>query len=326
MEIKNLIEQWRRQLGGALKTPRGKDVVTYLVFVCVAFVFWLLLSLDTEVQRDYDIPFQITEIPDSVTMISTPPTTINVGVQAKGSQLLRFNWGRIAPLKINFREFVDDENNWSVSSVKLESKMREYFGNSVLINSIRPDSLKLIYTSIPGEKVPLEIDIDVNPNLQYIISGDITTNIDSVMVYSPEGRSIPSKVVTEKVVRRNLKDTTTVEVKFKHVAGVRFIPDRVSVKIPVEPLIAKRQVVRIHPENLPNKRDVITFPSRVEVSYLVPMSRYNDEDDHIQAFVDFNDIATSRHKAAVHLSLLPPYISNVSIVPDSVEYVIENND
>lgn len=48
----------------ALRSSRGKDVLTYLMFVAVAFVFWVFLSLDTEVQRDFEVPVEIVEIPD----------------------------------------------------------------------------------------------------------------------------------------------------------------------------------------------------------------------------------------------------------------------
>lgn len=34
----------------ALKSSRGQNVLLYLLFVAVAFVFWVFLSLDTEVR------------------------------------------------------------------------------------------------------------------------------------------------------------------------------------------------------------------------------------------------------------------------------------
>lgn len=325
---RNWSEIMRRQMAlfrGALKTPRGKDVVTYLVFVCVAFVFWLLLSLDTEVQRDYDIPLEISGVPDSVTMISGVPKTINVGVQAKGAQLLPYNWGRISPLKLHFHEYVVDDNTWAVSSAKLESKVRDYFGGGMIINTIRPDSLRLIYTALPGEKVPLKVRVDVEPNLQCIISGPVTADVDSVMVYSPgRGSRIPSQVETELISRRNLKDTTFVEVKLRGVRGVRLIPDRVKVCIPVEPLIWKKQTVKVGCVNLPHNCDLITFPSKIDVSYLVPMSRYN-ESISIGVAVNFREIVVSNHKAPVRLTDSPTFIRNVSLDPDSVEYVIETD-
>ena len=53
----------------ALKSSRGQNVLLYLLFVAVAFVFWVFLSLDTEVQRDFDVPVELQDIPDSVTIV-----------------------------------------------------------------------------------------------------------------------------------------------------------------------------------------------------------------------------------------------------------------
>lgn len=309
-----------------MKTPRGKDVLTYLVFVVVAFVFWLMLSLDSTIQRDYDLPVEIENVPDSVTFISTPPPTINVSVRAKGAMLVRYNWGRIRPIRFNFHEFIDDDNSWGLNSMKLAAKVRDYFGDGTNINSIRPDSLRLIYTTLSGEKIPLKVDIDATTNMQSVICGPITANVDSVMAYSPNTRTrIPAYAETEAVRRRNLHDTTYIDVKLKSVRGVRFIPSKVRIRIPVEPLISKRQEVRVKPVNLPPKHDMITFPSKVEVAYLLPMSRYN-EDLELNAVVDYDKISKKSHKVPVRLSTLPQYVKSVSITPDSVEYVIESND
>ena len=324
MSVHDKFNSFKLRVYNEAHSARGKNVLLYLMFVVVAFVFWLLLSLDTEVQRDFDVPVVVENVPDSVTFISVPPATINVAVTAKGSQLLQFRWGNTPTLKLNFNDYVAGDNVWAVTSNKLESRVRDCFGNSIIINAVRPDSMRLDFTRIPGEPMALVIDSEVTPNMQCIISGKIRANVDSVMVYSihPIHEGLV-QAITEPIVRRDLKDTTYVEVPLHPIAGYRFIPDRVRVTIPVEPLIAKRQVVRVGSMNLPDDVSIITFPSEVTVSYLVPMSRYNDEYP-IDAYVDFDDVLSSSTHLPINFSLLPQYISNISVSPDSVEYVIEH--
>ncbi len=326
MSIKSSLNNLKSRIYNEAHSSRGRNIMLYLLFVCVAFVFWLLLSLDSEVQRDYDVPLTVENVPDSVTFISLPPTTINVGVTAKGSQLLQYSWGKIPALKLNYSEYVAGSHSWAINSTKLESKVRDYFGNSIIINSVRPDSIRLETTSLPGELMPVIIDAQVSPNIQCIISGPITVDTDSVMVYS--ARPIPRSfkvVTTEEIVRRDLKDTTYVEIGLVSVEGLRFIPDRVRVTIPVEPLISKRQTVRISSVNVPEGSNIITFPSEVTVSYLVPMSRYNDEYP-LKTIVDYNDVTPGGIMIPVRISLLPEYMRDLSLSPDSVEYVIERHE
>ena len=297
----------------ALKSSRGQNVMLYLLFVAVAFVFWVFLSLDTELQ----------DVPDSVTVIGQIPPSIGVSVKGKDSQLLRFLWGKLSPVRLKWQENAED-GAIVVNHQKLDSRMREYFGNGVQIVSCRPDSLHVPYTSQPGVKVKLMIHADVRPNLQYIISGPIMASTDSVTLYSVTDLPHSLKFVsTEPLVKSGLKDTTRYEVKVKPIAGVRIIPDVVTVTVPVEPLIMRNRSILIEVENLPECVNMITFPSKVEISYLVPMSSYND-DYPVKAYVDFHGAKPSKKKLGVTLSSMPGVYHNVSFTPDSVEYIIEN--
>lgn len=294
----------------------------YLLFVAVAFVFWGFLSLDTEVQRDFDIPTELTDVPDSITIIGHLPPTLSVSVRGKDSQLLRFIWGGMSPLKFKWHEYVSG-HSLVIPRLKLEGRLREYFGNGVSIASCRPDSIRLQFTDLPGVRVKLEVMADVRPNLQYIISGPIRSSADSVTLYSVADLPHTLKVVaTEPLHKSGLKDTTRFTVRVKPIAGVRIIPDEVTVTVPVEPLIARKRSVRIEALNIPDHKNLVTFPSKVEISYLVPMSSYNT-DYPIKAFVDFRQIRSGRHKLPVSVSVSSDKYSNVSFAPDSVDYIIE---
>ncbi|MDE6813960.1 MAG: hypothetical protein K2J28_09085, partial [Duncaniella sp.] len=149
-------------------------------------------------------------------------------------------------------------------------------------------------------------------------------NVDSVTLYSVTDLPHNLKYVsTEPIVKSNLKDTMRYEIRVKPIAGVRIIPETVTVTVPIEPLIMRKRFVGIEVENLPDETNLITFPSKVEISYLVPMSAYND-DYPVKAYVDFRAAQPSRKKLAVSLSSMPVIYHNISFTPDSVEYIIEN--
>lgn len=315
----------KTKVENAVHSSRGKDVLLYLMFVCVAFVFWALLSLDSEIQRDYEVPFDLIDVPDSVTLIGKMPSHLSVTVQGKGSQLIRFSWGRMPQLKVRFDENVAQTNQFSLSHQKLDTRLREYFGQSVQIASVRPDSIRVEFTSSPGVKLPLRVNADVHPNLQCIISGLIEANVDSVLVYGVNG--VPASLTEIETIpfsRSDLSDTIRVEVGLKPVPGLRIIPDRVTVTVPVEPLIAKTRSVPLDKVGLPENTGLITFPSRVTVNYLVPMSEYNT-DFPIRAYVDYAHINPATQKARVMLSAQPSECYNVTVTPDSVEYIIERH-
>jgi len=304
-----------------LKSEKGHDILVYLACACVAFVFWFFLSLDNEVQREIEVPFAVENIPDSVVMIGDIPNHLSVVVQARGSQLIPYMFGKVQPVKVKWAESNGDY--YQVSRTRLESRLRDYFGQSVQILSIKPDSLRVPYTSSVGKRLPLRLNADIRTNLQCEIVGPVRLSVDSVTVFSKEALPGDIKYIeTQPLTLSDLRDTTTVTVRVRPIAGTRIIPDRVKVRIPVEPLIAKRKKATIESVNVPENVGFLTFPSTVEVSYLVPMSRYND-DFPFKVYVDYNALNYNSNKTKVEVSEVPAVYRNVTLSIDSVEYVVE---
>lgn len=321
--MKDKVRYIIQRVSTALRSSRGKDVLTYLMFVAVAFVFWVFMSLDTEMQRDFDVPVEISEIPDSVTLIGQPPASLAVSVKSKDSHLVRFLWGKMSPVKFKWADNVSD-GSLLLPAARMDTKLRDYFGPGVEIVSCRPDSLRIPYTTQPGVKVKLIVQADIHPNLQYIVSGSPYADVDSVTLYSVNDIPHSLKMVsTEPIVKSGLKDTARYEVKVKPIAGVRIVPDKVTVTVPVEPLIARKRMAAIEPQGVPAGKHLVTFPSKVEVSYLVPMSAYNDEYP-LKAFVEYADVKNPGNKIPVTLSMIPSIYHSVSFSPESVEYIIED--
>lgn len=305
------------------KSTKGSDVIVFVVCLCIATVFWLFLSLYDEVERDYDIPFVIENQPDSIVIVDALPASFNIVVQGKGVQFLHFLWHDVRPLKVNFKDYTTSGGYFTIPRQKLDALFREYFGQGIKIVSLRPENVRAAYTSNVGKKVPLEISADIQTNMQYVISGPITANIDSVMVYS--ANEIPASltsVTTYPLIRSGLKDTTEYTLKIRPVDGMRIIPDQVTVRVPVEPLIAKKRVIPIEVQNLPDDVRLITFPSVVEVSYLVPMSQYS-RDLNVRMLVDYSTINRESQKVKVYSSAISGVFRNFKFSPDSVEYIIE---
>lgn len=313
-----------RCLTDSARTDGGRNVWLYLLCVLIAFIFWALLSLDNEVQRDFDVPIELQDVPDSVKVITDLPPALSVGVKGKGSQLLRFIFSSsVPPLKVKFERQIVSGNRIILSRARLESRLREYFGSGVTVSTCRPDSLSALFTTLPGRRVKLVVDADIHPDMQCVVSGPVTASVDSVTVYSTA--DLPRDLVsisTEPVIKSGLTDTSRYEVAVLPVAGMRIEPSTVTVTVPVEPLIAKKRMIPVEILNKPADTNVILFPSKVEISYLVAMSDYN-EDFPMEAYADYNEIRPGVSKIGLILSSPASAMRNVSMSTDSVEFVIE---
>ncbi len=314
-----------QRLKHEIHSTTGKNALIFLVFLCVSSVFWMLLALNDEIQREFYIPVELTEVPDGVTLISSPPQSINVSVKDKGGALMRYQWGGTPPIKLRFKDFKCSDGRIVMAGTQISSVVRSYFGAGAVISVTKPDSIAIAYTTRPGRLLPVKLNIEVHTDPSYVINGPITISNDSVRIYSADDIPVTFACVdTYPSAHSDLTDTTTVMVKVKVPSGMRAIPAAVSVTIPVEPLISKTRMVPIEVVNVPADKSVITFPSEVGVSYLIPMSQYNN-DFPVKAYADYNKISPLRSvtKIPVALPSLPDSYRSAVLSTDSVEYVIE---
>ena len=309
-----------------LSSSKGRDILLYLVFVIISFAFWAILSLNNLIQDNYKVMFRITGIPQGVTMINDYPREFNVTVKNNGYVLLKYMIGDNPEITVDFKEYANGNGQILISRQELEDMLVAEFGSGTSIVSFSPESLSIKYTSLPGKKVPVEIFGDYVANFQYVVNGEIVAVPDSVTIYSDAGNlSAINKVRTEKIISRNLTDSLYVKIAIQNIKDVRAIPDSVDVMIPVEPLVTKRSSIPVIVKNLPENVSVVVFPSYVQVSYLLPMSLYNDRlDDKFEASVDYGDIQGNKAKLPVRIEIAPEIYQNIQLETDSVEYVIEN--
>lgn len=317
-----------KQLRQAAKTSRGKEIITFLIFLAVSTVFWFMMTLNETVQRDYRMTVEITDIPSGTSLITVPPTHLNVSVKDKGRALIKYDWGGEPKLTLRYNDFnLSADNRLVISKEQLSNNVRAAFGSGCEVIAVRPDSISLAVTERPGDKLPLIVDINARASSQYIIYGIYKCDFDSVTVYSQHG--LPSNVLmlhTEPLSLRNLTDSTTVELAVKAPAGTRVVPSKVKVTIPVEPLVAKKRIVKIETRNVPRHTSLLVFPSTVEIDYLLPMSLYNTDNAIPKAFVDYNAIDANSSNLPVNIGYTPDYYRDAQISPSTVEFMMERKN
>lgn len=304
-------------------TTRGKALLQFSMFLGISFIFWTALTLNEDFHKDISIPIKISNIPDSVTLITEPPKFIKISLKAKGYNFLKYKLKTSPVVSINLNNYKQN-NRIHLGNTEMQELTRMIFGTNSVATSYSPDSINVYFTSKPGKRLKLELDTDISTESKYIVNGEIKSDIESVMLYALN--NIPSYITsikTEPIRLDDLKESTTIKTRIIAPTGMRVIPDSVNVTIPVEPLILKKKSATIEIKNCPNSCKLITFPSIIELNYLVPKSRYNNEIKQIKIFVDYNDINTIAKKLPVRISDIPSNYRGVTPSVDSVEYIIE---
>lgn len=304
-------------------SERFHNFLVFLIFVAIATVFWFMMAMNDSVQRDFNVKIQIDNVPDTVTFITTPPTTVHVAVRDQGTSLLRQGVMRKPTLHVNFNDYAE-KGVFRFTPSDMRAALRATFGKSASILSVSLDSMRLDYSTGRGKKVPVVISADIQAAPGNVILGSLHCRPTRVTVYGPQQvLDTLHRVFTERLTRQNVKGPMKIGADIHPIDGVRIIPERVEVLVHAEPLVRKEQQVTIRPINLPAGINLVLFPSKVNVEFYVPMSRFGEESPHIDAMVDYSQLVHSRNgKLYVTLGPTPPGIVRPSLLTDSVEYSV----
>ncbi|MBD5341159.1 MAG: YbbR-like domain-containing protein [Bacteroides sp.] len=311
--------KWR-----GMKTSTGfHNFVLFLACVAVATVFWIVMSLNDSVTSTFDIELKIENVPDSVTFINDPPETFHATLRDKGTNIMRSGLLGHPKMTLNFRDYASD-GIFKVTQSDVNAAMKHSFGGTSQIVAISLDSLYLHYTTHKGRRVPIVVVEDVTAIPGMIVCDACQALQKSALLYSYEDNvDTITRVYTQPIIKRNLKETTEVTVALKPIAGVKMVPSTIKVKIPVEPLVKKEGMATVSAMNVPSGEDLLLFPNRVQVEYYVPMSLFNADVVPVDIVVDYNDIYSyqgSRIPVSIHH--FADYVESPKVLADSVEYTL----
>lgn len=300
-------------------------MLTFLLFLAISTVLWIVLTLNQESSRDLRCVVTISNVPDSVVRITPVPPYLNVSVRARGTSMIKYLFSDDLNMNVDYKSYVSG-NHFLLKEPALKAFFRSRLGSEVQIQSVTPDSLSIFFADNNGVRLPVKVDEHVMPGPQFAIIGKVRALTDSVMVYSAEPMSKKLRSVsTMPIVLNDVRNSQTLKVAIRTEKNMRAIPDSVEVRIDVEPLISKSRMVDVKPINVPEGIRLIPVPNQVEVYYMVPMSVYKSADSNPKFTVhaDYNSILEGNDKIAISLTSAPSNFLNVFLEADSVEFIME---
>lgn len=306
----------------------SKDTALFLFFLVVAAAFWMMLTFNNQMTHDVAVTLKIKK-PGNVTLLQELPESFTVTVKDRGTAFLKSYFHSAPSVEIDFSKFYDEKSHsMIISSSQLLSELRRTFRREATILKISPEAINVKCTSLAGKKVPINWEDNVKnitTDRQFVINPDgVRTYPDSVTVFALDRATLReiTEVDISTVEVENLSASLDKQVRIKPITNVRVVPSKVKLHVPVEPLIKKEQEVSISVRNQPYGLNVLLFPPSVNVSYLVPQSKYMSP-LNLTVVVDYNDIDLSSNKVNIKLGEVSGAYSNVMIGLDSVNYVIE---
>lgn len=323
--LKQWFTQWWERLSTTdLTSSKSKSILLYLAFVIISAILWCFLTFNNSMTIDLQMPVRVVGKPDNVRFLTNVTDTVTISVSDKGSAFVKYMFRPTPVIELKFTDYASADGVFKVDANQLKKLVYRQLARGTKVSTILPDNISAKYTDGPGKKVPVMVDIEINPELLYMQNGPITKSVDSVMVYGdPPTLAAISEVYTYHIKTDKLTDTLYRKVSIAPLRGAVVEPRSIEVTVPIEKMVSQRQKVQIAVRNTPPGVKVIVFPSSVEVSYRAPMSTQKRQAE-VTVVVDYNAIdASNTNKVALQIGEAPAVFTDFKLSVDSVEYIVE---
>lgn len=306
----------------------NRDFLVFLVFLAISIAFWCMQTLkDTSTTSD-DYKLRIVGLPKDYIITSELPEFVKVNVSGRGVDFITYLLSsKEHTLTVNYNDIETSGGKLLIDNATLKRMATKELTGTMRVASITPAQVEGYYTKGKAKRVPIEFKGKVRTERQHVLT-NIEVLTKSAEVYAPTSMHDSIKAVfTEPLYLKEVDETQTIRLAIKKIRGAKIIPDSVDVKISVDLFAEKTLSVPIYSKNIPHNKVLRTFPPRAEVKFRVSTNMFDEiKPEDFILLVDFNSIKSDSKDCKVIVDGVPEGVTHVRVDPETVEFVIEQED
>lgn len=325
MDLRNIYQTVRNFLFSSV----NKQFLVFMFFLVLSGIFWLMMTLNENYERELKVPVEVTGVPKSVVLTSASVDTVRVSIRDKGWMLLGYLYGkRLRTIGVNFRTFDKGDGNGSVAAADIKRLLEQQLETSSRVTNVKPDKLEFYYNNGERKRVPVRWAGRIIPEQLYFIS-HVDYKPDSVDVYASEEKLDSIRVIyTEPLNYVGFRDTLMVQCRLSHTKDVKVVPEHVRIGFYTDVLTEESiDGVAIQSLNVPEGKVLRTFPAKVSVRFVAGVSQIRQlRPEDFVVVADYNEIMQNpADKCNIYLRKSPHGISRAALDIKQVDYLIEED-
>lgn len=305
-----------------------KDFLVFLLFLGISTALWTLQALRKNYETTVNMPMAYVNLPKDYIITNDLPDHIKLTIEGKGSDLVRYRYGRVlSPLQIDMEEVANGRRKVATSSYL--GQIHKQIKSETNIRRIYPDSILYVLEKQKKKVVQVALDAEIELEQQYTLSDSIQITPSRITAYGPQSElSKLDTVHTEQLVLEDVRDTITKTIALRSIRNVRYSDSVITVKIPSEKFTEKSIQMPISIKNVPSNYTLRIFPSSTTINYQVGLSSYEKVDaSSFSLYVDFKEAKKNgKDKLKVKFGKKSTKAFNVKLKPESIDYIIEEKN
>lgn len=325
-ETRNKITSFLKRMKAFLAT---RDALIFLFFLICSSLFWFTITLNKTYELTVQIPIKYSNVPPEIEFTTELPDSFSVKLKDKGTSMLAYQYKEFDPVIINFNDYsvYSNSNSWSISTTThFEKFVKKQIDQSSIILNYYPEEIVIEKKRLDSKRVQVKPLVNINLQKQYFLCDSITTLPDSITLYGyKEILDSLNEVYTEEYTSEKLKDTLKATLQLDLPPHCKANPSKVNITAPIEFYTSSGIDLSIRVKNLPENIVVKTIPEKLNLSFLVGLSKYKDirPSDFILS-IDYESLRQSHSNTeTVTIESYPAYIKQPYLKENKVKWLIE---
>ena len=322
-KIKNLLFDSKK---GKVKLNEKASIF----FFCLALAtfFWFLSSLSKSYTTDLSIPLKYVSYNKEFIITEAPPENIIVTVFGSGFDLLgeQVSLNRNV-IKIDLSKAIPlGKNRYGIATQKLTNDILSSLDKDLKFERITTDSIIFFTDKRVSKRLRVVPKMNLTYESSYNLNGEVSIEPSIITVSGPKSEiDTLNFLTTELISEDDLEDSLVITQNLKELKlykNLTFDPEEIKITIPVEKFTEK--IFELEIEVNSKKTDIITFPNKVKVVFLVPLNTYELlQSSDLKAEVNFNSKTANLRKLPIELKGIPSFAKLLRIEPKKVEFIIK---
>jgi hypothetical protein len=316
-------------MGTFPSNKKWKEIFIFLLFSLLSFGFWFLLTLQQDYEKKVELPLKMSNVPKNWIVSNESAQDVRIVLKDKGTTLMYYVWkSSFSPIDISLENVsASSDSTIVITSRMLYNAMEKQITSSTSILSIDPSEITVRYDKLSSKTVPVIPELKVVPKQGFQVSDSIKIENKTVKLYA--SRKILDNldnIKTKPVTLNNISKTKEVTAELDLPDGVNVDNKTVRMTIPVEEFTEKTFRLPVLCTDIPEGFMLRIFPATVDIACNIPISYFKELTEELieihLLFQQFKDNQATG-KLPLKLTRKPDWLTNVKIMPENVEFIIE---
>ena len=308
------------------KNHRGKKIRTFILFLLLACVIWVLTKSSNEDTATISGLLHYVDLPENTVLTGNYPESVSFDLTASGFDFLIHKLKRPI-VEIEVENYYNDETSEAlIENSELIRLITKELNEDIAVRNLSVSELRLQLDELISKQLPVIAIHDLKYRDGFRQVGEIEVIPDSVEVL---GTAAKLEQITElnthelvlSEVGSDLSESLRIDTTALAIHSVN--PGSVTVKVDVEEFTQKQLNIDIELINAPDDSTVKLIPETMQISFDVPVKLFNEiSEDEFRLVCDYSKRNEEEVFMLPELLTKPADVYNIEFGNQKIDYLL----